>query len=170
MFIKISTLSRAVAAGALLSSVAFAASAEALLSEFSFLVVEIADDGEESLVERNSVRPGELIHYQISHENLTDEAMAGVVIAAPVPEGVTFTVGAESTSLDASFEVQADLDPALDGLEWSTLPATRLVIDLDGVLQEEPLPETEIVAVRWTLQEPLEAGSTAINTYRVRVQ
>ncbi|WP_297778118.1 hypothetical protein [uncultured Roseovarius sp.] len=169
MLIQLSKLSRAVIAGAAMSTVGFAASADALSSTFSFLVVEMNEEGKETLVERDSVRPGEVIHYQLSHENRTVDAMAGIVIAAPVPEGVTLKTGSETTSIEAAFEVQAELDPEEEGLEWSTLPATRLVADADGVLREQPLPEAEIVAVRWTLSDPLAAGETAFNTYRVRV-
>ena len=79
------------------------------------------------------------------------------------------TLGAQSTSIKAVFEVQADLDPENDGLEWSTLPATRMVAGADGTLQPEPLPEDQIAAVRWTLSEPLESGEIALNSYRVRV-
>lgn len=169
MFVHIPQMSRAVFAGAALSMVGFSASADALASTFSFLIVETQEDGQERLVERGTVRPGEVIHYQLSHENMTDDPMAGIVIAAPVPDGVSLTLGAETTSIEAVFEVQAELDPAQEGLEWSTLPATRLVADADGNLHEEPLPEEEVASVRWTFSEPLAAGETAFNSYRVRV-
>tara|TARA_R110002124_G_scaffold154005_6_gene321028 strand:- start:317 stop:838 length:522 start_codon:yes stop_codon:yes gene_type:complete len=170
MLIQLSKLSRAVIAGAAMSTVGFAVSADALSSTFSFLVVEMNEEGKETLVERDSVRPGEVIHYQLSHENMTVDAMSGIVIAAPVPDGVTLTLGDETTSIKADFEVQAELDPELEGLEWSTLPAMRMVADAEGILHEEALPEAEIVSVRWTFSEPLEAGETAFNTYRVRVE
>ncbi|MFT6091388.1 hypothetical protein [Sulfitobacter sp.] len=169
MLIHLPLISRAAFAGAALSMVGFAASAEALSSTFSFRVVEVAEDGQEQLAERGTVRPGEIIHYQLSHENTTADAMAGIVIAAPVPQGVTLTLGGETTSVKAVFEVQAELDPEQEGLEWSTLPAMRMVADADGTLHEEPLPEAEIASVRWTFSEPLNAGETAFNTYRVRV-
>lgn len=169
MLIPFSQMTRATVAAAALSVIGFAASADALSSTFAFVVVEKNDAGVEELVTRNTVRPGEVIQYQLNHENMTDEDMAGIVVAAPVPEGVTITLGNQTTSINAVFEVQADLDPELDGLEWSTLPAVRMVAGPDGVLREEPLPETEIASVRWTYSDPLEAGKSAVNTYRVRV-
>lgn len=143
--------------------------ADALDSTFSFLVVDTDAEGKEALVERASVKPGEVIHYVLSHENTTQEDMQGLIIAAPVPEGVTLTSDGQSSSVPSVFEVQAELDPELDGLEWSTLPAMRKVVDADGTLREEALPETEIKAVRWSLSDALRAGETAQNTYRVRV-
>ena len=86
-----------------------------------------------------------------------------------MPEGVTVALGAESSSLPATFEVQAELDPNNPGLEWSTLPAMRDVIEADGQIRREPLPADQIEAVRWILQAALPSGETALNAYRVTV-
>lgn len=145
------------------------AHADPLNSSFSFLVVETNADGKEALVERASVKPGEVIHYVLTHANTTENDMQGLIVAAPVPEGVTLTYDGQSASVPSLFEVQAELDPELEGLEWSTLPAMRKVVSSDGTLREELLPDSEITAVRWSLMEALEAGETAQNTYRVRV-
>ena len=169
MFIQTSKLSRAAAAGIALVLIGGPAHAESLVSVFSFSVVEVTQEGAEDLVERDSVRPGEVIQYQIRHENGTDEDLSGLVVQAPVPEGVSLTLDGQSSSIPAVFEVQAELDPEQEGLEWSTLPAVRKVLAEDGALREEPLPEADITAVRWTLSEPLEADDVALNTYRVRV-
>lgn len=169
MSYSIASISRAVVAGLTLSLVATTASAEALESLFSFRIVETDAAGAETLVERSAVKPGEVIHYELRHENRTEEGMAGLVIAAPIPAGVTLTLEGAASSLPAVFEVQAEMDPESEGLEWSTLPALRRVADANGDLVEEPLPAEEIVAVRWSLSEALEAGAAALNSYRVRV-
>ncbi|KAA8607530.1 hypothetical protein [Salipiger aestuarii] len=169
MSYSIARVSQAVVAGLTLSLAATAVSADALESTFSYSIVESDAAGGEALVERSSVKPGEIIHYQLRHENKTDGEMAGLVIAAPVPEGVSITLGSEQSSIPAVFEVQAEMDPENEGLEWSSLPAVRMIVDADGALVEEPLPESEIGAVRWSLSEALEAGESALNTYRVRV-
>lgn len=165
----IARVSQAVVVGLTLSLAGTVVSADALESNFSFRIVEADASGEEVLVERNAVKPGEVIHYALRHQNKTDNSMAGLVIAAPVPAGVTITLGNEASSVPATFEVQAELDPENDGLEWSTLPAIRKIIDANGALVEEPLPAAEIVAVRWSFSEALEAGEAALNSYRVRV-
>ncbi len=169
MFIQTFKLSRAAAAGIAFALMGGAAHAETLISDFTFRVVEVTAEGAEQLVARDTVRPGEIIQYQIRHENGTKEDLSGLVVQAPVPEGVTLTLNGQSSSVPAVFEVQAELDPDQDGLEWSTLPAVRKVVDDNGVLHEEPLPDTEIAAVRWILSEPLAADEIALNTYRVRV-
>ena len=169
MSYSIARVSQALVAGLTLSLAASAVSAEALESNFSYRIVEADAAGQEVLVERSSVKPGEVIHYELRHENKTDGDMAGLVIAAPVPAGVTITLGGEESSVPAVFEVQAEMDPENEGLEWSTLPAVRKIADANGELVEEPLPAAEIVGVRWSFSEALEAGETAFNAYRVRV-
>lgn len=169
MSYSITRISQTLVAGLTLSLAATAVSADALESTFSYRIVEADDAGLETLVERSSVKPGEVIHYQLLHENKTDSELSGLVIAAPVPEGVTISLGSEQSSIPALFEVQAEMDPETEGLEWSALPAVRRIVAADGALVEEPLPDSEIVAVRWSLSEALEAGESALNTYRVRV-
>ncbi|OOY10910.1 hypothetical protein BMG00_17290 [Thioclava marina] len=156
-------------AGLSLSLSAAPVAADALESKLSYLVVTQDAEGQEALVERAEVEPGEVIQYTLSHENMTADEMQGLVIAAPVPEGVSLAPGGQTTSVPATFEIQAELDPELEGLEWSTLPAMRKVVDADGSLREEELPIEEVRAVRWSLNEALEAGEIALNTYRVRV-
>jgi len=160
---------RALALGFVFSMVGATVFADPLESTFSFKVVEVDAEGNENLIKRTSVKPSEVIHYELRHKNNTEDAMAGLVIAAPVPEGVTITLGAESSSMPAVFEVQAEMDPEKEGLEWSTIPAVRKVADASGALHEEPLPDTEIQAVRWSLSEALLAGEASLNVYRVQV-
>ena len=117
MSYSIARVSQAVVAGLTLSLAASAVSAEALESNFSYRIVEADAAGQEILVERASVKPGEVIHYELRHQNRTDDNMAGLVIAAPVPEGVTISLGAEHSSVPALFEIQAELDPEQERLE-----------------------------------------------------
>ena len=92
MSLKTNQITRALLAGVALSVAGVPAFADALSSSFSFRIVEAAE-GEEALIERGTVRPGEVVQYQLQHENTTEQALAGIVIAAPVPEGVTLTLG-----------------------------------------------------------------------------
>lgn len=162
-------LTRAGIGAALLASSALALQADELRANFELFIVETDDAGIEQLVERDSVKPGETIHFAIQHENLTEEALSDLVIVGPVPEGVTVKLGSEASSHDAAFEVQAEMDPELPGLEWSALPAMRKVIQEDGSIRMEPVPEDSIEAVRWTLAASLTAGEAVQNSYRVFV-
>lgn len=141
-----------------------------LASELSFGIVETDAEGKETLVARDTIRPGEVIEYELVSRNLADtDRLESLVVGAPVPEGTTFLPASHQSSVPARFEVQADLEPKSPGLEWSELPAFRTVYAEDGSTYPEPLPASEIVAMRWSFEEPLPAGESARNTYRLRV-
>ncbi|SEQ23828.1 hypothetical protein [Thalassovita taeanensis] len=143
--------------------------ADGLTSTVAFKVVEISATGEETLAERNTVRPGEVIQYVLTHSNEAETDMSGLAITAPIPEGGTVELGSETSSLPAVFEIQAEMEPENPGLEWSSLPAFRTVVDADGTERREPVPADAIAAVRWNLESALTSGETALNTYRVVV-
>ena len=165
----VSTSIRAGVGAAMLAASALAVQAEDLRANFELFIVETDEAGEEQLVERASVKPGEVIHFAIEHANLTEETLDDLVIVGPIPDGVTVKLGTEQSSHEAAFEVQAEMDPELPGLEWSALPALRKVIEEDGSVRMEPVPEDSIEAVRWTLDTALAAGDAALNSYRVIV-
>lgn len=165
----VTTLTRAGIGAAFLATSALALQADELRANFELFIVETDEAGVEQLVERESVKPGEVIHFALQHENLTEDDMSDLVIVGPIPEGVTVKLGTEASSHDAEFEIQADMDPELPGLEWSTLPALRKVIEEDGTVRMEPVPEDTVEAVRWTLGTSLAAGEEALNSYRVVV-
>ncbi|PRY80160.1 putative repeat protein (TIGR01451 family) [Yoonia maritima] len=152
-----------------LALVAHTAVAQDLSSTADYKIVEMSAEGEEMLVQRSEVRPGEIIEYTLTHSNNTEMEMNGLSVFAPVPEGVTLALGSEYSSVQAQFEIQAEIDPDQDGLEWSTLPAMRTVIAEDGTKIQEPVPAEAIEAVRWNLEVALAGGEATLNTYRVVV-
>ncbi|MHC0054845.1 hypothetical protein [Actibacterium sp. D379-3] len=152
-----------------LAVIAAQAQAQELQSQVSFQIVEISEDGTEQLIDRSTVRPGEIIQYVLTHSNNAEIDLGGIAIAAPIPEGVTIALGSQSSTHPAVFEVQAEMEPELPGLEWSTLPAFRTVVDADGTTRKEPVPAEAIAAVRWNMESALPSGETALNTYRVVV-
>lgn len=143
--------------------------ADALKSTFDFRIVDVDADGNEVLAKRDSVAPGETIHYMISHTNVTEEGLTGLVVSGPIPDGVTFVMDKYESSLPATFEIEAELDENTPGLEWSTLPALRKVVDADGSQRLEPVPAEAIEAVRWVLDAALSGGDASFNSYRVVV-
>lgn len=167
-----SHLSRRLVAGLLATAaslIALPAMAEVLKAQFKYSIVEVDDTGAEILVEREMVRPGETIEYSMIHENASDEDLTGLVLGGPIPDGASLAVDKQASSVPAVFEVQAELEPESPGLEWSTWPAERKIIEADGSLRVEPLPADAVEAVRWTLDAALPSGETALNSYRVVV-
>ena len=169
MSIKAFAKTSALTAVAAFSLAVSQASAQDLVSFADFRIVETSTDGAEQLIERDSVRPGEVIEYSLMHSNNAEDELNGLSIFAPVPDGVTLALGTEFSSIPAEFEIQADIDPEAEGLEWSSLPAMRTVLAEDGTKYEEPVPADAIAAVRWNLESALQGGETARNSYRVVV-
>ena len=164
------TATRHCAPAALVLALAGPALAQDLVSELSFAIVETDSKGEERLAAREAVRPGETIEYALVSRNLSEEdALEGVVVGAPVPEGTRLIPASATSSLSALLEVQAELDPEAPGLEWSGLPAFRTIRTDEGDTVTEPLPDTEIVALRWRFEETLPPGGEARTTYRLIV-
>lgn len=146
-----------------------AAFAGELATEISYEIVETDASGNELLVGRDVVSPGEVIQYRLTNRNQTDNEISGLTVVGRVPEGTTFVPEAMTSNIGAVFEVQAEMDPDLPGLEWSTLPAVRIVLGENGERVEEALPNEEIEMIRWRINAALEEGETALNTYRVQV-
>lgn len=158
----------------MVATVAFALTAQQSLaqgleSQFDYKIVEVAENGSETLVARDSVYPGEMIEYAISHVNKEQSELSGLSFFAPIPDGATLAYDTDFSSLDAIFEIQAEMDPEHEGLEWSTVPASRIVIAADGTVSNEPVPADAVEAVRWNIQSALKSGESALNTYRVVV-
>lgn len=146
------------------------AGAEVIKAEVSFGIVEMDAEGNPTLAQRATVSPGEIIEYQLRHENRSDGAISGLTVMGPIPSGTRFVAEEMGSTVDAVFEVQAEMDPELEGLEWSALPAVRTLIAADGTRTTEALPAEEVVSVRWRLGAELESGEAALNTYRVLVE
>ena len=141
-----------------------------LRSEMTAFVVTQDATGIEQYAPADSVKPGQLIEYRISHRNTFDNAVDGVAIVGPVPAQAVVNLTSTQSSSDALLEVRGELDPDSPGEEWSTLPAQRIVILSDGSRLIEPAQPEDFTAVRWKLSTPLASQEVVTNTYRVRVK
>jgi len=111
-----------------------------LVSDMTAYVVTTDQDGVESYFQATSVKPGQLIEYRMVHTNGFPEAIGGV------------------------------LDPDLEGEEWSTLPAERIVIQPDGTRVTEPALPEHFTAVRWKLSDAMQQDASVHHGYRIRVE
>ncbi len=155
---------------ALVSALLPGLAAAELRSEMSAFVVTQDATGVEQYAPADSVKPGQLIEYRISHRNTFGNSVDGVAIVGPVPPQAVVSLDTTNSSSEALLEVRGDLDPDQPGEEWSTLPAQRIVILADGSrLIEQAQPE-DFTAVRWKLSAPLASQDVVTNSYRVRVK
>ncbi|MEO0548288.1 MAG: hypothetical protein AAFZ91_00085 [Pseudomonadota bacterium] len=153
---------RVFAIGAFTASTLFgvANAQDALESSLSAFVVSSDDTGKETLVETEEIAPGETIEYVLTYKNVSDSALSGIVVSAPVPASTIFVADSASTDTDALFEVSAD-----DGATWATPPLTRQTDNGDEII-----PPAEYDMVRWTPEAAIEAGISWGFEYRISVQ
>lgn len=154
-----------VAAMAMLPSLA----AAELKSEMEAYVVTTDTSGIEQYVAAVTVDPGQTIEYRLRHINGFDNAIGGVTVTGPVPEGSELLVEQSASDVPATLEVRGEFDPDSAGEEWSMLPAQRIVVNADGSRTIETAQPEHFTAIRWVLQNPMSQGAQVHHTYRVRI-
>ena len=141
-----------------------------LKSEMQAYVVTTDATGAEQYFAADSVKPGQTIEYRLQHTNSFDNAIGGVAVVGPVPEGSELIVDRTSSDVSATFEVRGEFDPDRDGEEWSTLPAQRIVVQADGTRIIEVAKPEHFTAVRWSLGDAMQHDASVNHAYRVQVK
>ena len=141
-----------------------------LKSEMQAFVVTTDAAGVEQYVAADAVKPGQTIEYRMQHTNTFDNAIGGVAVMGPVPNGSELIVEKSSSDVLASFEVRGEFDPDRPGEEWSALPAQRITIQADGTRVVEPAKPEHFTAVRWVLSETMQEDESVNHAYRVQVK
>lgn len=141
-----------------------------LESSMTAMVVKTAPGGTEQFQPASQVKPGETIEYRIVHVNSFDHALDGVAVLGPIPSEMELVAVGRSTDVPAVVEVQGEFDPDTPGEEWSTLPATKIVVSDDGTRTTRPAGRADFTAVRWRLTAPLPQHGTVRHVYRAKVR
>lgn len=159
---KLGALSAFVALAALVFSTASAQADNPInISYQAFIVSQVtAEDGttEERLTESETARPGQVVEYRVTAVNQDPTTLpAGTVsVVGPIPEGTSYVDGsATPTSSQVFTEFSADAQT------FSEPPV------LSGETAVDP---ADYVAVRWTLQIPLEPQQEVRFVYRVVIE
>lgn len=141
-----------------------------LKSEMQAFVVTTDSSGIEQYAAADAVKPGQTIEYRMQHTNTFDNAIGGVAVMGPVPNGSELLVDQSSSDVSASFEVRGEFDPDRPGEEWSTLPAQRITIQADGTRLIETAKPEHFTAVRWVLGDVMQEDASVNHAYRVQVK
>lgn len=147
-------------------SIAFAE----LKSELAAYVVTTEATGEEVFTPASRVEPGQTIEYRLVHTNTFEDAISGVTVIGPVPEGGELVSDEHAPEASGIFEVRGEFDPDQPGEEWSSLPAMRIVVENDGTRRLEEAKPDAFTAVRWRLDEPMQRDASVNHAYRVQVK
>jgi len=141
-----------------------------LKSDMQAYVVTADENGVEQYYTAETVKPGQLIEYRMQHTNGFDNAIDGVAIVGPVPEGSELVVGRSASDVSSTFEVRGEFDPDRPGEEWSALPAQRIVVQADGSRFTETAKAEHFTAVRWKLSGAMQEDASVNHAYRVLVK
>jgi uncharacterized repeat protein (TIGR01451 family) len=110
-----------------------------------------------------TVFPGDVIEYRLVLANTGNEAVSGAGATLPIPNA-TFYLDKTASSLAG-----VTLLASLDGKNFRLPPLKRQVVR-DGKTVEEVVKPNEYRALRWRLQNKLEAGAKLEFKARVQVR
>ena len=113
-----------------------------------------------------SAQPGDVFRFVVNGENAAAEAVSGLVVTQPIPEGMEYVL--QSTAADA--KRKADVVYSIDGGKSFTANPTVKVALPRGGTELRPAPASAYTHVRWTLQKPLAAKSSVKLAYQARVR
>ena len=142
------------------------AQADAPAVEAALVAFALEADGNRSETPLNTddgVLPGQVLEYELSYKNVSDEALSDFVVLGDVPDETVFESAGAFEQYDAVFEVE------VPGIGWSMLPVIRYVPDEHGVLIEQAVPSEEFEALRWRLLEPVFPGEEISISYRIKI-
>lgn len=115
----------------------------------------VSANGKESLVESKTAKPGDVLEYRATYNNVSKKNVANLLATLPVPKGMEYVaLSSQPSSALAS----------VDGQNFSAVPLMRR--QADG--KEQPVPAAEYRALRWKVAD-LQPGKSFVVSARVRV-
>lgn len=121
--------------------------------------------GERLAVEKlETVKPGEVIDWQITSANEGNGAARGYTAVGQIPDGTSFIAG--SAAAESGSTVTYSID---GGKTFSTQPVIEQR-QADGTVKKVPAPVSMYTQVRYEWPDELAAGGKFAATYKVRVK
>lgn len=116
-------------------------------------------DGNEVLQLAERAMPGEVIQYDAIYKNQSGSGVRNLEPTLPIPRGLEYIPDSAKP---------APSKASLDGKNFAPLPLKRQVTLPTGETVEQPVPSSEIRALRWELGD-LDAGAAALISARARL-
>ncbi|HTD88501.1 MAG: hypothetical protein DMF06_11330 [Verrucomicrobia bacterium] len=118
-----------------------------------------AADGSETLQVAERAMPGEVIQYDAVYKNQSKSGVRNLVPTLPIPRGLEYIPDSAKP---------APAKASLDGKIFEPLPLKRKVTLPSGETVEQPVPPSEIRALRWEIGD-LDAGAAKEISARARL-
>lgn len=121
--------------------------------------VQAQTNGQEVSVSAETARPGDVIEYVATYQNISKSGVRNLEPTLPIPAGLEYLPDtARPPPAKAS----------VDGRVFEPLPLRRVVKLADGRVERQLVPLAEYRALRWTVGD-LAAGQSTNIVARVRV-
>lgn len=134
-------------------------SEEAINVALNVLKVERAAGGEEVFVGAETIRPGDVLQYQIVYKVMGKDEVLELLAQLPIPEGMEYIPDSARPA-----KVQA----SVEGKDFSPLPLQRRVKTADGQDSLEEIPPLSYRALGWPMRG-LAPGDEVMVSARLRV-
>lgn len=122
--------------------------------------------GKEVLKTAEAVEPDQLVEYQLTYVNKSENGIFGLTVTGPVPEGTAYVSDTATTDVTARFRVSID-----GGITFEEEPVVREVVKENGEVSEQVVPAEQYTHVQWKSDAELEGkGGEQLYKYRVRVR
>ncbi len=132
-------------------------------SSLEAFIVEVGEDGKESLMPADKVLPGGVIEYHITYSNNTSDGLANFVVNGDIPEQTRYIANSQEVNLAANFQAY------IEDLGWVDIPAFRTITNNDGQPEKVEINPSEYTALHWTLAGDLSPETSVSVVYRVKV-
>jgi uncharacterized repeat protein (TIGR01451 family) len=109
-------------------------------------------------------RPGDVIHYEITAENVGDGVMTEPVVTNPVPAGTVYVpLSAFGEDAETVFSING-------GISYQSWPPVYTVQDADGnSVTREATPDM-VTHIRWQIKRDLAPGEKSILEFELKVK
>jgi len=97
----------------------------------------------EVLVSAEMAKPGDVLEYQASYNNISNQALRGIKATLPIPLGIIYQPGSTSHT--------ETLKASTDGNHFAKPPLKRIVTLANGKQQVQTIPYSEYRFLRWSV-------------------
>ncbi|MGB9824110.1 MAG: hypothetical protein ACPLN0_06670 [Candidatus Hydrothermia bacterium] len=137
---------------------------EPVISNLKVYKVIKNEKGEELKVSADSVKPGDILEYELTYKNVSSNNVENLTPLMKIPDNTEFIGGSAKSSLPSLIEFSID-----NGRTYKKPPIFKEIIE-NGKKRRIKVPPSEYTNVRWTLRVPLKPGNEVKFYMRVKVK
>ncbi|KGF73656.1 hypothetical protein DO97_15240 [Neosynechococcus sphagnicola sy1] len=116
--------------------------------------------------DRTAVKPGDVVRYTVSTNNLGNRAASNVVITQPIPKSTIYILNSASAITNGGAVITYSIDGGKSFIEKPTVQVKLA----DGRMETRPAPADAYTHVRWKLSQAIPSKAIAKVIYQVRVR